>query len=141
MERFLLLMNALADRTRLRLLLSLRERELCVCKLVDFIDMADSTVSRHMSILKAAGLVESRKSGRWVHYRMTESQKGTLQREILDVALRQLSSDPELTADASRLRDLIEREDANACQEDSDSCSVAEVIEARKRKGLDFQSK
>jgi DNA-binding transcriptional ArsR family regulator len=141
MERFLLVMSALADKTRLRLLLSLRERELCVCKLVEFVDMADSTVSRHMSILKAAGLVEARKSGRWVHYRMAEGLKGTLQKEILEVVLRQLSNDPELLNDAARLRELIQREGANICQEDADSCSVAAINKNRKNTELEYQVK
>jgi ArsR family transcriptional regulator len=140
-DSFLLVINALADKTRLRLLLSLRERELCVCNLVDFIGMADSTVSRHMSILKVAGLVEARKSGRWVHYRLAESKTGTLQKEVLEVVLRQLANDPELLDDAARLRELIKRTGANVCQEGADSCSIATATGSRKSTELEYQDK
>jgi DNA-binding transcriptional ArsR family regulator len=126
-------MNALADRTRFRLLLSLKNHELCVCQLVDFIGMADSTVSKHMSILKAAGLVESRKTGRWVHYRMVDRQAGRLQNEILEVVLRQLSEDPEFLDDAARLENLIKQAGANICDEDAESCSIASVLAGCKK--------
>lgn len=60
--------RALADASRLRVILILRDRELCVCQIIELLGLAPSTVSKHMQILKAAGLVDSRKQGRWVHY-------------------------------------------------------------------------
>ncbi|HMO04688.1 MAG TPA: metalloregulator ArsR/SmtB family transcription factor [Kiritimatiellia bacterium] len=64
------LFAALSDETRLRLLLALRGGELCVCQLTALLDLAPSTVSKHLSLLRDAGLVDARKEGRWVYYRM-----------------------------------------------------------------------
>lgn len=61
---------ALSDQTRVQALLALRTGELCVCELVELLGLAPSTVSKHLSLLKAAHLVESRKEGRWQYYRL-----------------------------------------------------------------------
>ncbi len=72
MKEIVAITKALADEGRIRCLAALRERELCVCQLIELLELAPSTVSRHMSILRQAGLVESRKTGRWVYYRRPE---------------------------------------------------------------------
>ena len=64
------LFGALSDPTRLRLLLALRGGELCACQLIGLVGLAPSTVSKHLALLRAAGLVAARKDGRWVHYRL-----------------------------------------------------------------------
>lgn len=64
---------ALGDATRLRLLLALRAGELCACQLIALVDLAPSTVSKHLALLRAAGFVEARKEGRWVHYQLAKS--------------------------------------------------------------------
>lgn len=69
---FLDITKALADENRVRAFLALKTGELCVCQIVVLLDLAQSTVSKHMSILKKAGLVESRKDGKWVYFRLTE---------------------------------------------------------------------
>lgn len=68
MEPILEIARALSEEKRLRILMALQGRELCTCELSRLLDLTDSTVSTHMAILKRAGLVESRKSGRWVYY-------------------------------------------------------------------------
>lgn len=69
MDTFVTVAKALSDPSRVRILCALRDRELCVCQVVELLDLATSTVSKHMAILRQAGLVESRKDGRWVYYR------------------------------------------------------------------------
>lgn len=72
---------ALADESRARIVLGLallREKgvgEVCVCQVTEFLALAPSTVSKHLSILKAAGLVDARKEGRWMYYRLTATQE------------------------------------------------------------------
>ena len=73
MRNLLAVLKALADETRVRALMALRRRELCVCQLVELLGLAPSTVSKHMSILKQARLVESRKEGRWMFYRLAQA--------------------------------------------------------------------
>jgi DNA-binding transcriptional ArsR family regulator len=61
--------RALGDPTRLRIVGMLaRHGEVCVCKIVDELDMNQPAVSFHMSKLKQAGLLNSRKEGQWIHY-------------------------------------------------------------------------
>jgi DNA-binding transcriptional ArsR family regulator len=62
--------KALADDNRIRILGALKGRELCVCQLIELLGLAPSTVSKHLSILRNARLIESRKAGRWIYYRM-----------------------------------------------------------------------
>lgn len=64
--------GALSDESRLRMLYALRHGELCVCQLIELMGLSPSTVSKHLSILRDAGLLDSRKNGRWVYYRMAD---------------------------------------------------------------------
>ena len=70
MRRFLNITKALSDENRVRALMALRAGELCLCQLIELLDLAPSTVSKHLSILLQADLVECRKDGRWHYYRL-----------------------------------------------------------------------
>lgn len=95
--------GALSDRTRLRLLNLLRGGEVCVCDLVDGVDAPQPTVSRHLAVLRGAGLVAVRKEGLWSHYRLAEGAEGLL--EGLFDCLREGSADcPEFPQDEKRVR-------------------------------------
>lgn len=65
------LFKALADETRLKLLHLVRDREVCVCDLVDALGMPQGTLSHHLLLLHRAGLVTARKQGRWNYYQAT----------------------------------------------------------------------
>ncbi len=67
------LAKALADENRLRILNALRHGELCVCQLIELLGLAPSTVSKHLWILRQAGLVDYRKEARWIHYRLPDT--------------------------------------------------------------------
>jgi len=62
--------KALADETRLRILLLLLDGELCVCELIAALELPQSTVSRHLAYLKKTGWVRDRKQGVWMYYRL-----------------------------------------------------------------------
>jgi len=64
------LLKALAHPVRLRILALLREGELCVCQIKALVDLSNSSVSEHLGELRRAGLLEERKKGRWVYYRL-----------------------------------------------------------------------
>jgi DNA-binding transcriptional ArsR family regulator len=74
LEEFIAIANALADENRVRALLALRGGELCLCQVIELLRLAPSTVSKHMSILRQAGLVHARKEGRWMYYRLPDPQ-------------------------------------------------------------------
>lgn len=107
--------QALADENRVRALMALRKQELCVCQLICLLDLAPSTVSKHMTILKQAGLVEARKTARWVYYRLAE----TPDRSEITIALRwvldSLARASETRADDRRLREILAMELDEIC--------------------------
>src|SRR5512137_2639059 len=82
-------LEAMTDPTRLRLLRLLRQEELCVCELVDTLRMPQYKISRHLRNLRAVGLVQARRHGRWMHYRL--GQRG-LQARLLQDLLEVLCS-------------------------------------------------
>jgi len=82
--------KALSDENRIKALMLLCGRELCVCQIVDFLKLAPSTVSKHMSVLKAAGLVVSRKDEKWIYYKLADKTPPSLTRDILEWLSRHL---------------------------------------------------
>lgn len=95
--------GAFADRTRLRLLNLLRDGEKCVCVLVDVLRQPQPTVSRHLGHLRRAGLVQARKDGMWVHYRLAEPATELHQR-LLECIECCLADVPELKRDGRRVQ-------------------------------------
>ncbi|NUP90282.1 MAG: winged helix-turn-helix transcriptional regulator [Candidatus Sumerlaeia bacterium] len=70
MKETLAITRALSDPARIRTLLVVGENDLCVCQIIEMLGLAPSTVSKHLQILSQAGLVITRKEGRWVHVRL-----------------------------------------------------------------------
>jgi ArsR family transcriptional regulator, arsenate/arsenite/antimonite-responsive transcriptional repressor len=104
MEITLNIAKALADGSRMRVIAALMERdELCVCQLTEMLRLSGATVSRHMSVLQHAGLVRSRKEGRWVYYRLADPFPRLLRQWLTE----SLSDAPEVKADRSSLRVIV----------------------------------
>lgn len=116
MRDFLAITRALADEKRVRMLLALRDRELCLCQLVALVELAPSTTSKHMSILRQAGLVEGRKSGRWVYYRLAERTGSPVVRSALAWVKDSLANNPSIQADAGRLQHILASIPAQICE-------------------------
>jgi DNA-binding transcriptional ArsR family regulator len=95
--------RAIADETRVRLLMALRGRELCVCQLQAVVDLAPSTVSEHLLLLRQAGLVKARKAGRWVYYALSDREGGQQVRATLQWLEQNLASDPTISADNAQI--------------------------------------
>lgn len=74
MEKHVILMKALADSTRLKLLKLIWDRERCVCELQPILGISQPAVSQHIAKLKAAGLVKERRAGMWVYYQADRSR-------------------------------------------------------------------
>src|SRR4029078_6880263 len=83
------LFQALGDRTRLRILGLLTSGEVCVCHLHESLKLRQPKVSRHLAYLRRAGLVETRREGLWVHYRLAS---------LSDTVLRDVPANPEHAA-------------------------------------------
>jgi ArsR family transcriptional regulator, arsenate/arsenite/antimonite-responsive transcriptional repressor len=108
--------KALADENRVRTLLALRQGELCVCQITELFGLAPSTVSKHLSILFQAGLVESRKDGRWMYYRLPGKAVPVAVREAIDWVEQSLADDPQAADDAQQLKQILKQDPTELCK-------------------------
>ncbi|MGB9603669.1 MAG: ArsR/SmtB family transcription factor [Verrucomicrobiia bacterium] len=109
MKELLNITGALADENRLKILFALQSGELCVCQITAFLKLAPSTVSKHLSILKQAGLVDSRKTERWVYYFLPRKNVSPSIKSALDWVLKEINSSsvsPQLTGDIQKVLKL-----------------------------------
>ncbi len=107
MKDILSVTKALSDGNRLRTVMALSEMaELCVCQVTEMLGVAPATVSRHMSVLQNAGLVESRKNGRWVYYRLSETAKAEPLMTVMEWLAGSLDRSAEIRADRKYLRKI-----------------------------------
>jgi ArsR family transcriptional regulator, arsenate/arsenite/antimonite-responsive transcriptional repressor len=96
------LFRALADPTRLRLLNLIGNREICVCYFVEILGDSQPKISRHLAYLRRAGIVASRRDGKWIHYRLS-MPKDDAAASILRETLKHLRIRPEMQRDIARL--------------------------------------
>ena len=97
------LFRALGDETRLRIVALLAHGELCVCHIESALDLNQPNASRQLGILKSAGIVDSRRIGTWVHYRIVEQEHATVQK-ALDVLTQAFGAERTLRSDHVKLR-------------------------------------
>jgi ArsR family transcriptional regulator len=118
MESVLAVARALADENRVRALLALEGRELCACQLIELLQLAPSTVSKHMSILKQARLVKAEERGRWMYYRQADANASTRIRKALEWVHSCLSRSPRIRKDQHQLGKIvrIDRDELRRCQ-------------------------
>jgi len=100
-----LLFRALADRTRLRLLNLMGADEVCVCYLVEVLQMSQPKISRHLAYLRRAGVVAARREGKWMHYRIVEPSDPHA-RGIFSEVRAHLAKNREMRRDHDRLTKL-----------------------------------
>ncbi len=117
MRDYLLITKALSDETRVRALMSLADGELCVCQIIEVLRLAPSTVSKHMTILQQAGLIQRRKDGRWHYYRLASRGATPIVRQALRWTLNALDDEKTIAKDAKALCCIRkqDREELTAC--------------------------
>jgi ArsR family transcriptional regulator, arsenate/arsenite/antimonite-responsive transcriptional repressor len=98
--------KALADPQRVRILLLLRHGELCVCQIVAVLGLAPSTISKHLSLLADAGLIDMRKQGRWAYYRLPARDAADAT-PLVDWLSAALAGDEAIERDAHRLDEVL----------------------------------
>ena len=113
MEDFVKVMKALSDQNRLKIIKMLQHKSLCVCEMRAALQVAQPTVSKHLKLLEDAGLVNARKEGTWVNYRLTDGAKSPYVASLLGSLRHWLDDDPQITKLVSRLP-TIHRE--NICK-------------------------
>ena len=118
MRELLAITKALADENRLRIVAALQGRELCLCQIVELLGLATSTVSKHMSILQQARLVESRKQGRWSHFRLND-QAPQAAHDANAWLAGHLRHDRQIQEDRKRLNQILETDPEQLCRRQS----------------------
>ena len=116
MRDLMAVIKALADENRLRVLAALGLEELCVCQIVELLGLAPSTVSKHMAVLKQARLVDSRKQGRWMFYRLAEDDAPVEAKEIAALVCRLLADDVQRRKDARRMKQILKMDRDELCR-------------------------
>ena len=96
--------KALSDKNRLRIIKMLELKPLCVCEITDVLGLAPSTVSKHLSILKNAGLIVGKKDGKWIDYKINIEQKGIEARQILAILPLWMNNEDQIQLDMKKLK-------------------------------------
>jgi ArsR family transcriptional regulator len=104
MENVLTIFKALSEETRLRIIKLLEQGELCVCDIVAALDLIQPKVSFHLAVLKEAGLIKDRKQGKWVHYKIDDSD--IFRRFLILSTLERISAET-ITEDRNRLAKFL----------------------------------
>lgn len=113
---FLMVVKALADENRIRALLALRHGELCVCDIIELLDLAPSTVSKHLSILRQARVINGRKDGRWMYYRLADDKASPQVQEAIKWVCDSLSKDSTAKKDAKKIKQIVRSHAKKSCQ-------------------------
>jgi ArsR family transcriptional regulator, arsenate/arsenite/antimonite-responsive transcriptional repressor len=116
MRELMAVLKALADENRVRALAAIGSQELCVCQIIELLGLAPSTVSKHMSILKQARLVDSRKHGRWMFYRLANRDASVEARKIAALVSQLLADNPQTRDDARRLNQILKIDPEILCE-------------------------
>lgn len=111
MDNLVNIFKALSDETRLRILKLLERGELCVCDITAALDMVQPKVSFHLGVLKEAGLIKDRKQGRWIHYRLDESE---LLRRMLLLTVCERVPEAAVAEDRKRLQRFMNEKENKA---------------------------
>lgn len=115
MIRLVTVFKALSDRNRFRVVAALlKHDELCACQITELLHVAGATASRHMGVLIAAGLVQSRKEGRWVYYSLHRENADLT--ELIDWVNVQITTDDDIETDARTLEKILACEPEDLCR-------------------------
>jgi arsenate reductase/ArsR family transcriptional regulator len=98
-ETFETVAKAVADPSRVRILKLLEGGELCVCQITTVLGLAPATVSKHLAALRVAGLLQQRRDGKWVHYRLAERPLNAYAPRFLEMVRSSLADDPTVAED------------------------------------------
>ena len=104
MRRHLKVFKALSDKNRMRIIKMLEIKPMCACEITAVLHLAPSTVSKHLSLLHDAELIEDKKEGKWVNYSLPGKSPIPFISEMLKLIRTALKEDPEVLADRERAK-------------------------------------
>jgi ArsR family transcriptional regulator len=103
MRKLIKILKALSDPNRIRILKMLQVRPLCVCEMSDVLQLANSTVSKHLSILRNVELIDDEKRGKWVNYHLNRSRSEQYVSELMPLLANWLPEDATIRCDAEKV--------------------------------------
>lgn len=112
MQELTTIFKALSDETRLRIIKLLEKGELCVCDIVEALDIVQPKASFHLGVLRAAGLIKDRKQGKWINYSLSESD---LFKRMLMVSVCEKADGKKIAGDRKRLDNFLKKKIDPAC--------------------------
>ncbi len=116
MRDLLRITKALADENRIRVLMALRCGELCACQITELFGLAPSTMSKHLSILYQAGLVESRKDGRWIYFRLADGKAPVGAKRALEWIVKTAEEEARIVEDEEKLKKILKLDPSELCK-------------------------
>ena len=114
MNKLVVVAKAFADPTRVRILAALRGGELCVCELSDALDVTQSTLSTHLQVIRDAGLVQTRRDGKWIYYAV-RPESGQLLESVFGFFATTVKKDPAIRHDQQQLAARLKERKGGAC--------------------------
>lgn len=125
MDKILSITKAIADRNRMRILIALTNyEELCACQITEFLKVTGATVSRHLAIMVKAGLLKSRKDGRWIYFSIDQEENNKSIINWLKIETREAG---DIASDTQNLQEIVSHEPGTICRRQrGESCCPPE---------------
>jgi len=110
MRKFIKVMKAVSDPSRIKIMKMLQRRVMCVCEIQALLGTAQSTASKHLKILEEAGLITSYKDGLWVNYTLTDGTDSPYAANLIGNLKHWLEDDPGIEALIEKLPEIKREE-------------------------------
>ncbi len=114
MKNLIKIFHALSDEARLKIIKILCEGELCVCEIVSALNMVQPKVSFHLGVLKNAGLVKTRKKGKWIFYKLNDAD---LFNRFIILSVIEKISEEDIKNEIERLRKFKKNQNNRYCKQ------------------------
>jgi ArsR family transcriptional regulator len=119
MDSMVKCLRALGDENRLRILMLLRERELCVLEVVEALGISQPLASSHLAVLREAGLATAHREGRRIRYSISEEAKRGGKHLLLKQVAETILDEPLIAADRDRMKECAAFRGSNACDKET----------------------
>jgi len=103
MQELVKIFKALSEPNRIRILKMLEKRPLCVCEITSILELANSTVSQHLTALKEAGLIYADKEGKWIYYKLVKHPVTIYWKELRPLLKKWLNENEQVRKDVKEL--------------------------------------
>jgi ArsR family transcriptional regulator len=105
LEQLEIIIKALSDKNRIRILKMLQKKSLCVCEITAVLKLAASTVSKHLSILRDAGFIRDWKEGKWINYEINPEPEILVSNALMFIYL-QIEEDETVKKDRVKIKNV-----------------------------------